>query len=180
MPPAVKRNVCLMLFDLKSSNRDQLLEGLIKFATYEFLTTKDQCNLILTNCLITGNSRNMKYVLRTEIDEFQVNEIFECINKAESSDGPPVDLLDILSLAIHYVKQARGMPGVITLQIIYFTDLVTFHTLKNDDSKIANIIRDLNDNEIYVCIIGPDVAVPTTITNFDDIPKNMKQLMVVS
>lgn len=179
MPPAPKRNVCLTLFDLKSSNRGHLLEGLIKFATHKFLNTKDQCSLFLTNCSETSNSKNVDNVLRTRIDEFQVNEIFDCINEAKPSTGDPVNLLDILSLAIHYVKQARGMPGVITLQIVYFTDLSS-QVVKSDDRQIAKIIGDLNDDEIYLFIIGPDVAVPTPITNFDDIPKCMKGIMVVS
>lgn len=179
MPPAAKRNVCLTLFDLKSSNKDHLLEGLVKFAAHRFLNTKDQCCLFLTNCSETSNSKNVENVLRTHIDEFRVNEIFGCINEAKPSTEDPVNLLDILSLAIYYVKQARGMPGVISLQIVYFTDL-TSQVVKNDDREIAKIIRDLKDNEIYLSIVGPDVAVPTPITNIDDIPKGMKGIMVVS
>lgn len=179
MPPPAKKDVALVIFDLKSSNKDQLLEGLIKMVTYRMLCSKDLFNLILVNSSQTDNSKNVRNVVKIGNAEIEPKAIFQCINDAEVSEDDPVDFLDALMLGIYYMKPASELPGVMNKQIIYFTDLEN-QKFEEDNKNILNIIKDLNAIEIYLYIVGPDVQMPFTITKPDDIPECMKRIMLVS
>lgn len=178
MPPA-KKDVLLLILDLKSENKDQLVEGLIKLITHRMLCTKDMCNLLLVNSSETENSKNLRNVVKTGNAEVDPKNTFQCINAAEVSDGDLVDFLDVLMLAIQYLKPASQIPGVVDKQIIYFTDMENQQFQKNNN-KISQIISDLNGNDISLYIVGPEVSMPSTITKPDDVPGCLKGLILVS
>lgn len=178
MPPAAKKDVVLILFDVKSSNKTQLVESLVKIVTHKMISTEDFCHLLLTNSSETLNAKNVSNVSQTGIDELNPQQIFKCINEAKSSDKEPTNLLDVLLLAIYYMKQSSKIPGVVNQQIIYFTDLEC-QLAPQDSAIVSKVIKELNDNEIYLYIVGPDVKLPFIISKPEDVPKSMKKIMVV-
>lgn len=179
MPPAAKKDVLFTVFDLKSSNKDHLLEGLMKIVTHKMFSTNDYFRLFLANCEETRNNRNVENVFDTEIDVLNPKKICDIINSAEVSTRNPISLLDVLVLAIYYIKQAEKVEGAVNWQILYFTALENSSD-KPDDAKITKIINDLNENGIHLYIIGPDVKLPSIINNIYDVTKNMERIMVVS
>lgn len=178
MPPLSKKDVLLFIFDLKSSNKNELLEVFVKLATYKMLMSKDIACVLLANSLNTSNARKVPNVFETNIKTFDPQQVFECVSSTQSSDSN-VNLYDTLLLAIHYIKQATELSGVINLQIIYFTDLLC-QTVEEDDLKLSAVVKNLNENGIYLYIVGPDAQITgAVVTNPNNVPECMKNILGV-
>ncbi|KAJ8969107.1 hypothetical protein NQ314_001917 [Rhamnusium bicolor] len=175
MPPASKREFGVILFDINSSNKEEALLTLIKICTYKWLSAnKDTYKLILSNTKDSRNVKGFSNLYETNINELDPQPILECVENAEAEEG---NWLDALQLAIHILKEAFEKPGIITLQILYITNLDRCsQTL--DEGKVGKIIRDLKEYNIYLYIIGPNVKLPYTITSEDDVRDIMKDIKV--
>lgn len=181
MPPASKKDIVLLIFDLTSSNKQQLLESLLKITIYKSLKTKDNCKLLLVNSVNTNNTRNVCNVTIADIGDSWIDpiQLFKCVSEEEVSKEPTVNLLDVILLAISYLEPADQIQGVVNKQIIYFTSLE--HPLHPDpDENIINkIIKELCDKKIWLNFLGVDVALPFILTKPEDVPKSMKKVFVV-
>ncbi|KAG5876359.1 hypothetical protein JTB14_009044 [Gonioctena quinquepunctata] len=173
MPPA-KRDCGLVIFDLKSKKKDQLLTGLIKFATFKwFSSSKDLYRLILSNSKTTKNEKNISNLYTTEIEDFNPRNVLEHIENSQAQEG---NWLDALLLAIYHLKEATSMSGLVTLQLLFFTSLDTNEII--DENKLQSVIKEINENKIYLYIMGPTVKLPSTIKHPEDVQQCMKGLIV--
>lgn len=179
MPPASKKDVLFTVFDLKSSNKNQLLEGLIKIVTHKMLVTNDRFHLFLANCAETRNNGHFENIFDTKVNVLDPKKIYDAINSAEVSVRNPVSLLTLLLFAIYSIKGAKKVQGCVNYQILYFTSLENSSDEPSDE-KIRKIVKELNENMIYLYIIGPEVRLPLIISNRDDVIKNMEKILVVS
>lgn len=181
MSPAAKRDCQLILFDVHSSKKQSLLEGLLKISVYKWLSylkksKKDLHRLVLTHTKETNNELNYPNINVTTVEDLKPEDVYNSIINAESAEG---NWLHDILVGIHYLKQAIDLPGLVTMQLIYFTTLD--RSLKSaEETTIQKIIEELKENKIYIYIIGPNVGLSSTITCAEDVPKAMQQLHVVS
>ncbi|XP_023014022.2 X-ray repair cross-complementing protein 5 [Leptinotarsa decemlineata] len=175
MPPSVKIDCGLIVFDVNSNKKEQLLSGLIKLATFKwFSVSKDVYRIILSNSKTTKNEKNFPNLHTTDIEDFSPTSVLECIENAQSKEG---NWLDALLLAIHHLKEANSLPGLLTPQLLFFTSLDGSSSAV-DENKVKTVIEELNENNIYLYIIGPDVEFPLTVKHPDDVSQCMKKLVV--
>ncbi|CAH1119642.1 unnamed protein product [Phaedon cochleariae] len=175
MPPTKKNDCGLILFDLKSPQKEKLLSGLIKFASLKWFSgSRDMYRLILVNSKKTENEKNYPNLFKTDVDDFVPQDILNCIEEAESAEG---DWLDAFLLSIFHLKQANDLPGTTSLQLVFFTSLEKSSKLI-DDIKLQKVINELNETNIFVYIIGPEVKMPCTITQPEAVKHCMKKLIV--
>ncbi|XP_057663923.1 uncharacterized protein LOC130898556 [Diorhabda carinulata] len=175
MPPATKKDCGIILFDVASSKKHELLSELIKFATFKyFLNTKSLYRLILVNSAETSNPKKYPGIFISKIEDLDPKAIVELIENAETAQS---DWLNAVSLGIHFLKEGLQMPGLITLQLIYFTTLDSSNGSSLNEEKIAQIISQLNEDEMYFYLIGPNVQFPFIINN-NSVSKCMKQLQI--
>lgn len=78
--------------------------------------------------------------------------------------------------ATSYPNVLNYIVEVITLKILFLTDLNAFQETKNS-SKLTELIDDLKRLDIFLYIVGPDVGtLPQALLSFNDVTNWMKQL----
>lgn len=176
MPPVSRRDCGLVLFDVGSSKKEELLNGLIKFSTFKwFMNSRSLYRLILINTAQTSNEKNYPNIFTTEIEDFDPKAVNEVIENAKAAKS---NWLDALLLAIYHLEEAVNMHGLITLQLIFFTTLDVVNTPVLDSSKIQTIVSKLKQHSMYLYIIGPNVHLPFAITSPSVVQKCMRELQV--
>lgn len=175
MPPAAKKDCGIILFDVASLKKQELLNELIKFATFKyFLNTKSLYRILLVNSDETSNPKKYPGIFLSKIEDLDPMAIVDLIENAETAEA---DWVNAVSLGIHFLREVLQMPGLITLQLIYFTTLDSSNISSLNEEKVTQIISQLNENDIYFYLIGPDVQFPF-IRNNNSVSKCMKKLQI--
>ncbi|XP_056633885.1 uncharacterized protein LOC130443338 [Diorhabda sublineata] len=176
MAPIFKRDCGLVLFDVGSSKKEELLDGLIQFSTFKwFMNSKNLYRLILVNSEQTCNEKNYPNIFTTEIEDFDPKAVTKIIENAKVAKS---NWLDALLLAIYHLEEAVGMNGLITLQLIFFTTLDVIYTPVLDVSNIQTIVSKLKEHNMFLYIIGPNIELPFAITSPGLVKKCMKEIQV--
>lgn len=185
MPPAAKKDIVLIIFDIKSRKKEYLLKGLLKMATHKMISKKDLWQMLIVNTQETSNAKQIRNVAHTDINIKNPKTIFDSITNANVTEGECFsNFLDVLLLGIYYMKQAIGMSGAVNYQIVYFTTLEEDQQQqqhnKCDNEKVTKIIRKLNEYNIHLYIFGPDITLPFPITKPEDVNECMQKGELVS
>lgn len=179
MPPTPKRDCGVILFDVASSKKSELLNGLLKFASFRwFMNSKSMYRLILVNSAETRNRGNYPHIYTcNDLEEFDPKLIVQEIENMQPGESNWVDALRVGILAL---KEVVEMAGIVSLQLIFFTGFDNI-TPNFDDTSIQKVINIINKYEnMYLYIIGPDVTLPFAITSQQSIANCMQELQVVS
>nr|CAH7769376.1 unnamed protein product [Callosobruchus chinensis] len=155
MPPPVKRDVGIVFFDLYS--KEDLLGCLLKFVGWESLNTKDEHRLFLANSQETCNAKDLPNLelVPQALEQLGVKEVQNCVQQAQQAEQNMLDLSNILSLAVYHLREFRDAPGVITKQIIIFSNLLNVSPM--EESFLKKIAEKIAANDIYIYIVGPQV-----------------------
>lgn len=177
MPAMSKRDCGLILFDVASSKKSELLNGLLKFASFRwFMNSKSIYRLILVNSAQTQNDRKYPNIYTTDLDDFDPKLI---VQEIENMQPGKSNWVDALRLAIYHLEEAVEMRGIVTLQLIFFTSFDSNITPAFDETAISGVINSINKYEqMYLYFIGPDVTLPFAITSQSSVPKCMKELQI--
>ncbi|XP_028141142.1 uncharacterized protein LOC114335162 [Diabrotica virgifera virgifera] len=176
MPPPAKKDCGLILFDVASPKKTELLNGLMKFCCYKwYMNSRSMYRVILVNSAVTDNDFNYPHIHTLEEEDFEPNAIFSEIEGAKPGQS---NWIDALSLGVHHLDQAVSMKGLVTLQLIFFTTLDATKPLNVDAAKLSSLMERMNGHEIFLYIIGPNVKLPFVITNTQCISKCMNELQL--
>ncbi|XP_045474576.1 uncharacterized protein LOC123680632 [Harmonia axyridis] len=170
MPPQPKRNRCVILYDLNCKNQRQLRRALFKIYSHHYFDdSKDLVNLVLVNCEKTKNRKNQEFGKDFE-NIFEVNREERLYDPTFIHDKIEVKHTDgahwkeAINVAVQILKE-DNTPRIITYQILFLTDLINLSSVKGN---IDNIVQELNVNNIFLYIVGPEIESSTTLTSFAD------------
>ncbi|XP_028140717.1 uncharacterized protein LOC114334819 [Diabrotica virgifera virgifera] len=176
MAPPTKKDLGIVLFDVASPKKSELLNGLMKFCCFKkYSDCKSMYRLILVNTAETNNDFNYPHIYTSEEEDFNPNEIFDIVENAEPGQS---DWIDAVSLGVHHLEEAAEMKGLVTLQLIFFTTLDETNPLNYDRAKLNSLMVKMNELDIFFYIIGPDVQLPFVITSTQCIPRCMNGLQL--
>ncbi|CAG9840463.1 unnamed protein product [Diabrotica balteata] len=174
MPPPAKKDCGLILFDVASTKKNELLNGLMKFCVYKrYMSSRSIYRLILINSAETSNDFKYPHIYTSEEEDFEPNAVFSTIENAAPGES---NWLDALSLGVHHLQQAIAMKGLVTLQLILFTTFDVTIPLNYDTAKLNSLMDKINEHDIFLYIIGPNIELPYVITHTHTIPKCMNEL----
>ncbi|CAG9762215.1 unnamed protein product [Ceutorhynchus assimilis] len=171
MPPTAAKDFAIILFDLKAASRTEALHALLDVVLFKQLSqSKDLYKIFLVNASTASNSLSYKGI--RHIDAFTcIATLAEEISNCETGTS---DWCEALDLAIEELKAGIG---AITLQILFITDLISFER-PNNGKLYDNIIKGINDLDIFLYVIGPSIDPPKTIYSHKDVQEWMASLEV--
>uniref|UniRef100_A0A6P7GRZ1 Uncharacterized protein LOC114345997 n=1 Tax=Diabrotica virgifera virgifera TaxID=50390 RepID=A0A6P7GRZ1_DIAVI len=176
MSPQTKKDCGLILFDVASPKKTELLNGLMKFCCFKwYINSRSIYRVILINSAVTDNDFNYPHIHTLQEEDFEPNAIFSAVESAKPGQS---NWIDALSLGVHHLDQAVSIDGLVTLQLIFFTTLDSTKPLNVDTAKLSSLMERMNGHEMFLYIIGPNVKLPFVITNTQCIPKCMKELQL--
>ncbi|VEN49408.1 unnamed protein product [Callosobruchus maculatus] len=160
MPPAAKRDVGVVFFDLYS--KENLLGSLLKFVGWETVNTKDEHRLFLVNSQETSNAKNLPNVelVPQTLQQLGVKGVQNCVQQAEQTEEDmfdlyALDLHNVLSLGVYHLREFLDVPGVITKQLILFSNLANFSPM--EEELFEKLVKKIRDYDISLYIVGPQV-----------------------
>ncbi|KAL3268286.1 hypothetical protein HHI36_007407 [Cryptolaemus montrouzieri] len=180
MPPP-RRDLCIVLFDLKASSQRQLYRALLKICSSNYFTgSKNLLHLVFVNCSKTDNrvhSINRKrYKFIKEINReglpFDLVSIYNKFQLVETEATESSNWKEALRVAIQIIDE-NDVPNIVSNQILFLTDL-TYSS--PSDENLMNIAHDLKKHDVFLYIVGPDVQLPKPITNFEEVQKIMEDI----
>ncbi|KAK9878633.1 hypothetical protein WA026_023083 [Henosepilachna vigintioctopunctata] len=179
MPPAAKRNHCVVLYDLKCGNQRELRQALFKvYCRYYINNSKNLVNLVLVNSDKTDNRKHAKFgrgylhiqEINREEQSYDPNFIYDKIEVKSAESMQAANWMEAIRVAIDILAESR-VARVITFQILFFTDL---NSSSQSEECLERIISDLKQKGIYLYILGPEVLFPQAITSLEETPKLMR------
>ncbi|KAH1015402.1 uncharacterized protein LOC109545143 [Dendroctonus ponderosae] len=174
MPPAAARDIFIILVDLKSSPRDDVLHTLSTVILYKQLSaSKSEYNLYLVNAADSSNKLKYTGIYKWEIPD-AIEDLCQEISSIETGQS---DWLEALALAVDDLSEKFEKPGVITLQVLFITDLCSFE--RPDNGKLMEkLINDCKQMDIFLYVIGLPIEPPKTIFSHKDVSEWMAKLQI--
>ncbi|KAB0792314.1 hypothetical protein PPYR_14273 [Photinus pyralis] len=180
MPPAVKKQVSVIIFDVNCEKefQEEANKCLMNIcSTKWFSGSKDWTKLILLNTAET-NVENPKFqkathlLEATALVEYDPKLILQYIEDVKVGEG---DWIVALALAIESLKTIDPK-GVLAIQLLLISD---FSHAPTDfkRNQITFVLNSLANCFLYV--LGPKVKVPTHLSSFDDVQQWSKKVEFV-
>lgn len=170
MPPASAPKSCVILFDLKTEDRQKGLDSLTNILLYNRLSeVKDECKLFLFNSHNVDAQCAGVSLINSNLT------IDALINTIKTFEVGESNWMEAIIFGINELEEEFNKPGIITLQIVVISDLKSFKSEKNKHLE-ESIIKSLKQHDIFVYFIGPNVQPSKTIFSEHDLIEWMRNL----
>ncbi|XP_066146382.1 uncharacterized protein [Euwallacea fornicatus] len=175
MPPATAKDIIVILLDLKMKCRASAFCAFTQVILYEQLSdSKNLYKVFLVNTAQSANDSGYDGIARFNVD----HDIASVLQEIMAVETGPADPLKALQIGVNELKEWLGKPGVMTLRLLFITDLSSFETPSQSSKLLNQLIEDIVEADIFISIVGPAINPPKIITSDKDVKKWMTTFIV--
>ncbi|CAH0549067.1 unnamed protein product [Brassicogethes aeneus] len=173
MPPAAKRHCSVIIYDLACKEQQEFEKSFKKLLYVKWnINTKDTCRVIVMNSNKTQNKFDYKGIclLTQETPYADPQKMLENIPDVVEDKEDSSSWLEALKVACDFIVEDFDAPGVLTKQLVIFSD---FSKDLNCYELTKDVIKTVNNNNMFLYVFGPPVKPNITIKTPQDVDKWM-------